>query len=59
MKFSELTPRDLFSLRILAAIEPAYPDHKWEGKLRRPSTVIAGYDAWRKTPGRRHQDAQR
>jgi hypothetical protein len=47
MRYSDLTPEDIAGLRILAALEQAYPDKPCPpGKLQ-ASVVLKGWKAWK------------
>lgn len=46
MRFSELTPSDLGALRVLAALELAYPVQAEKQGNRRASVILAGHGAW-------------
>lgn len=51
LRYSELTAHDIAALRILAAIDKAYPNRVPTPGKHQPSKVLAGLEAWRAKRG--------
>lgn len=49
MKLSDITPTDLRELRVMAAIELAYPQQTRALGDKRASVILAKWNAWRDT----------
>lgn len=60
MKFSELTRDDVWTLRLMSALESYAPEIAEDLGPRRPSAILAGFKAWKaRTPKPRDQQTER